>query len=271
MKTIALSPAIREILANAEKNGYLLRLASQLDRKTYTQVDQVIRALGGKWNQRKAAHVFDRPVEAVISEALADGGVVKNPLGFYATPDGVIKKMLDVAGVPPPPPFHTGNRINVLEPSAGDGAIVRALCNYAQHIETITAIEVDPVRASRLAESVEGSGVEMSIHVEDFLTIPSEELLAFGAFDRILMNPPFVSAECPHAYFLHVMRAWEMLAENGVLVAVCPVGFWNASKPRDLVVFKNFVNTYGSSVELPEDSFAESGTRVRTCLVVLGK
>jgi hypothetical protein len=267
MRAIAIEPDVREILGRAEVEGERLTLADQLDPKVYRRVDKVIKALGGRWDQRKACHLFGRPVAEVLEEALSGGKVFKNPLAYYPTPPAVIQRMIDVAfagGWPDAEPIH------VLEPSAGEGAILEALDGWAESIGSVVAVECDLARVDKLKEL--DLEFTYDVVVGDFLTIADEEMYTdFGRFDLVLMNPPFATPENPIAYFDHVMRAYDLLAEGGRLVAVCPVGFTSATKPKELVAFRDFVDQDGRVEGLPDDAFAESGTGVKACIVVLEK
>jgi tRNA1(Val) A37 N6-methylase TrmN6 len=76
--------------------------------------------------------------------------------------------------------------MRVLEPSAGTGALLRAIeetCSPAL-VESLTVhiVEVNPTLAAALAKSFPRA----TVFCQDFLSFEPDQ-----AYDRILMNPPF--------------------------------------------------------------------------------
>jgi 16S rRNA G1207 methylase RsmC len=86
-------------------------------------------------------------------------------------------------------------------------------------------------------------------------------------FDRVAMNPPFADG----ADVVHVTRAFGMLAPGGKLVAIMSAGVEFRSDKKT-VAFRELVAANGGTIErLPEDSFRESGTSVRTVIAEITK
>jgi predicted RNA methylase len=85
--------------------------------------------------------------------------------------------------------------IHVLEPSAGDGALVGAM----PHAANITAVELVPDQAVELAARFP----TVAVVTADFLQWRAPRL-----FDMAIMNPPYSS--CPGADGMHVARALNM-------------------------------------------------------------
>lgn len=167
--------------------------------------------------------------------------------GYFPTPKKVIDLMLDYADVES---FHT-----VLEPSAGHGAIADEVkeigCN-------ITVVECNHT----LKEILTLKGYE--VLAGDFLECEPDN---GQDFDRVLMNPPFENLQDID----HVLHAYKFLRAGGVLVSVMsPSPFFNGNKKA--TAFREFLDTVTSEViELPENSFKESGTGVSSRLLVLHK
>jgi len=97
------------------------RIKLHLERQTYLEVNKVLEALGGKWNRAKkfAGHVFDHDPRPALSPLEEDGELEIDVWGFFPTPPDVVRQMLDLTD----PKAHEW----VLEPSAGDGAILGPL------------------------------------------------------------------------------------------------------------------------------------------------
>lgn len=86
-------------------------------------------------------------------------------------------------------------------------------------------------------------------------------------FPTILMNPPFEQGQD----IAHVTHAFtHCLQPGGQLVAVVSEGPFFRQEQK-AVAFRELVDTYGYSVQLPANSFKTSGTAVNTRLIYLRK
>ncbi|WP_418884189.1 methyltransferase [Burkholderia contaminans] len=151
--------------------------------------------------------------------------------------------MVELAAIEP---GHT-----VLEPSAGTGRILRAIREATGGAALRTAVEISACLCDHLRVSESGADVVNT----DFLTYEAP-----APFDRILMNPPFSHGDD----IRHIRHALEMLKPGGRLVAVC------ANGPRQREALQPLVAAHGGEwVDLPADTFAESGTSVNTALMIL--
>jgi hypothetical protein len=74
-----ISNDVANVLANScvEENRLFLP-PEQLDRKLYVSVNKVLEAIGGKWNRREKAHLFDECPEETIF-FWRGGGANANP------------------------------------------------------------------------------------------------------------------------------------------------------------------------------------------------
>ena len=159
--------------------------------------------------------------------------------------------MIDAAGL-----YGTGRTLRVLEPSAGDGAILDVL--RERHPEA----RVDAVEPSHtLCRIVEAKG-----HAAPSGS-PFEHFEPSAPYDAVVMNPPFGRGGI--RAMDHVERAASMLAPGGRLVAVVPESCHFRLQGR-YRAFRAFVEDRGGTwIDLPADAFRESGTGVKTRLVVL--
>ena len=165
---------------------------------------------------------------------------------LFPTPDAVAAQVMDRAKP------QIGAR--VLEPSAGTGALLRALPGVSpfpgqrQTACTVVAVEIN----ANLARSLRESGLAHEVLCTDFLQMSRATL---GRFDVIVMNPPFERG----ADIEHIVHAARFLAPGGRLVAVCAGG------PRQQALFSQV----GTFETLPAGSFASQGTMVNAALVTL--
>lgn len=236
-------------LTTAATDGNHLVLAGpRMDPKLYQRVNEVLEACGGRWVSLAGAHLFPIDAAAAIAPAIAAGEVVtlrekRNDAQYFPTPAPVVQRLLALADL------QSG--MEVLEPSAGSGAIVAAA---AAHGAIVDCIERDPGYANLLADT----GAARRIDVSDFLDTQPEP-----RYDRVLMNPPFTRG----ADIAHVQHALGYLKADGLLVSVMSHSVaWQPSA----AAFRALVEERGGYVEaLPDGAFAASGTGVRTVIVAI--
>lgn len=229
-----------------------------LDRKLYVATDKVLKACGGKWNRGAKAHVFDSSARDRVELVLTTGEVqTSSDIGFFPTPDPLAVQLVEMAGV------KRGHR--VLEPSAGTGNIVLAIQDAGG---IVTAVERDGGHRVHLAQFVLKGHDVLVPECADFMLFslrgtgtPSRPSFKF---DAVVMNPPFCKVGLGD-HLDHVRHAHSMLKPGGVLVSVLPTGvtFREDRRHRE---FREWVLERGTIEKLPEDSFRESGTSVRTCV-----
>lgn len=173
---------------------------------------------------------------------------------YFATPEPVGLKMAEWAGVRP------GE--DVLEPSAGHGAIARWFPDSARK----RAIEPSAELASRLALHFDG----------DIVPSTFEDHHVVNKYDAIVMNPPFGSAG--RTAIDHLAKAVDHLREGGRVVALIPTGpaadkkfdawfYATDDQGRSLLPDLHLVR----SVKLPAVTFERAGTAVANRIVVLEK
>jgi predicted RNA methylase len=185
-----------------------------------------------------------------LRDQLRAGVRVVSAPQLFPTPAGLAARMVERAAL------REGDR--VLEPSAGTGNIVRAILDAKEdaglELGVLVAVEVD----EHLAKALDAAALADVVDHGDFLTTTAGDL--DGAFDRIIMNPPFANG----ADIKHVLHALDLLAPGGRLVAVVADG------PRQQERLRPVIEGRGGTWEaLPADSFKEQGTSVRTALIVV--
>ncbi len=249
-----ISDEVRAVLSAAEIGERSVKLTAQFDRATYLQVDKVLKSAGGKWNRKAGVHLFDRDPREILGLAVETGEAVnmKQQLQAFYTPAPLAARMAELADIQP---GHL-----VLEPSAGMGALCEAM-NEACREATIVCCDVDPVAVDHLRrqwEPLVGSSMEPA----DFLKVDPVAI-----YDRIVMNPPFTNGQD----IAHVTHALDFLKPGGLLVALTAPG-WRFAQTKPAAAFRDLVEELDGDVEeVPEGTFHESGTEIRTVLVMLRK
>jgi len=246
-----ISNEVMEILVQStiEENKLFLP-AFQLDRKLYLDVNKALESIGGKWNRKAKAHVFEIDPSDVLDEIINTGEYTdaKKEYQFFETPEWLAKKMVELS---------TAAEMSgmMLEPSAGKGAIAKYFPK-----NNIVLIELNNTNIEYL-EKVFGDKAA-AIYNSDFL------LFNFiKDFQYIIMNPPFSKQQDVK----HILHAWELLADGGTLVSVVsesPFFRENALSKE----FRRWVEDNDVDVtSLDAGTFKESGTMVKTRLLVAKK
>ncbi|MEW2568357.1 methyltransferase [Streptomyces sp. NPDC047070] len=227
----------------------LVRIPFEIGRAVYEQVDKILKDMSGRWDGRKKvrAHVFPYRIEEFMRQCLTAGEYPSRyDQGWYATPPALVTQLVDLAGI------RAGE--TVLEPSAGAGALSGEI---ARRGGLVDAYEIDERRADILREQ----GHCRRVFAGDFLAQDPMEYAE--GIDKVVMNPPFSNG------LDHILHAVQFMKDDGVLVSVMSQGlmWWS---DRKSVEFREIVEEVGGEIEaLPDDSFAVSGTNVRTCVVFL--
>jgi predicted RNA methylase len=243
---VKLETEVIDVLDRAIIDGTSLKLVGQLERKLYERTNKALVALGGKWNKKAQAHLFDYDPAEAIEMAVLTGTVVdhKREMGFFETPARIADQVIELADI--------RGGLDVLEPSAGLGAIARRLPDPGN----VALCEFDIKRRHKLQD--EFSGQVLACH--NFLMMQMK-------WDRIVANPPFGGAQRDVD---HVRHMWDCLNPKGILVSVMASGitFRHNRKTDEL---RAAIEANGEIFPLPEHSFRESGTDVSTVIVRMQK
>ena len=232
------------IISSGIIEGNIFRImGGQLDRKIYVAVNEVLENMGGKWNRKLGGHLFEEDPTDKIENLIETGESVneKKLYQFYETPALIVEKMIELAGIK--------ENHSVLEPSAGHGAIATRLLKNDP-----ICLEIDPKKCDVLFSK----GLRTAC--VDFLKYTAQK------YDRIVMNPPFTKQQDID----HVLHAYSLLNKGGRLVAIMSPGFIFRQNKKS-TEFASLLKDCGRWEFLPEKTFKESGTMIRTVLVILEK
>lgn len=249
--TFVISDAVRDVLSRSTITADRVVLPpGQLDRKLYEQVNKALEGAGGKWNRSAKAHVFDRDPREALGLAIETGKAtnVKQALQAFYAPDALADRVAVLAELQP--------GMRVLEPSCGDGALVRAVLRREPKLGLIHVIDIDTPAWSKVCALTQAGSSG------DFLRITPAEL---GLFDVVVMNPPFTKGQD----MAHVLHAWTFLKPGGRLVAITSPG-WRTGRTKAATEFRNFARAFAvHEDDVPAGTFCESGTDVATVLLVM--
>jgi type I restriction-modification system DNA methylase subunit len=259
---------VRDVLRRCEITSDSVKLPDgQLDRKLYLAVNKVLEAAGGKWSRRDKLHVFDRDPREALGLAVEQGTATntKQALGQFYTPHALADKVAALANIDEGAPL-------VLEPSFGGGALIRAVWRRNRNA-SVSGIEIDDrVRLATTLELTKHGPPPRGLltMTADFLKVRPEPP-PYGPgpeFDAVVMNPPFAK----DADAAHVLHALKFLKPGGRLVSIMAGSATKRSRGKTA---KEFVETYerlaGYEEAVPDESFRDAGTSVRTLIVRLVK
>lgn len=245
--TVPISDEVKEILLAGRIEGDCYYLPDrQLKRPLYLKVNKVLEALGGKWNRKKRGHIFESIPD--IFKEIEDGEIVdeKKTYQVFETPVDLAKKIIAKASI------KDGD--DVLEPSAGRGAIARLITNPSR----IECVEIQ----KKFCDEMANLGGFRHVECADFLTLTPDD---FGQFDKIVMNPPFTGNQD----IRHIRHAYGFLRSGGILVSICsPHPFFASDK--ESIAFREWLeNVRGYATGNESGAFKSSGTLVNTSTVYI--
>jgi Domain of unknown function (DUF4942) len=158
---------------------------------------------------------------------------------FYPSTHAIARKIEDIVSK-----YRYGTskrsvkeRYRIIDPSAGNGVLLDALKGYTLKKSVFNAIEIDPdlrhILAGKGYTVLDSNWLKYREHVN---------------FDIIIMNPPFSDG------IHHILKAWEYLADDGLLVSVVPDTYLdegNSHKQRLAALIAQFgtVESIGSAFE----------------------
>jgi protein-L-isoaspartate O-methyltransferase len=221
------------------------KLTTQLDRKLWVQLDQILNVIGGRWNKKAKGHVFEEDPTDLIENVILTGKTSKpEKFGYFPTPQPLARNVVDLAEIE--------QGMTVFEPSAGSGN----LCDVIAEFTDKSLISCNELQEKNVKTLVEKG---YPVTTGDFMS-----MYPCGSFDRVVMNPPFEKQQD----IKHVMFACDFLKPGGRLVAIMSASFTFRTDKRSME-FREFVEQYGSFHKNPEGSFKSSGTGVNTVTVII--
>lgn len=237
-----------DVLNRCTIDGYVVKLPNiVLDRPLYNEIAKDLKMIGGKWVGRKTqGFVFnDDPTELLESLKGEGGKELKKKHQFFGTPSELADRLVELA--------QLKSTDKILEPSAGQGAIVEAI-QRVNPDASITCVENMKLNSIVLARK------KITHFFQDFLTSKCS-----NPFDKVIANPPFSNNQDID----HIYKMIEVCKPGGIVVSIAS-NHWRESKYKKETEFRNHLNSKGAVIEeIPEGAFKESGTMVAACIVII--
>lgn len=231
------------------KDNILYLPQVQLNKKSYATVKQWVEEAGGKWTGGKVqGFTFDFDATRVASVLMQGKRCnLQQEFQFFETPPEIADWLVSLAGDILP-------GMSVLEPSAGRGAIIKAIHRVCTDV-AVDYYELMPENRQFLStmDNVRPMG-------EDFY----EEQFSVQ-YDRIIANPPFSGNQD----IRHVKRMYAWLKPGGTVAAITST-HWQMGQEKVCTDFRKWLQEVGAhTYEIGEGKFKKSGTGVNTIAIVI--
>lgn len=240
----------QEVLQQCTVDGNVVKLPNiQLDRKLYQDVAKALELIGGKWKGGKVfGFIFNSdPTELLEQIGGGENRNLKKEFQFFATPESVADKLVYDADLQQ---YDT-----ILEPSAGQGAIIKAINKVCDVVPD--CYELMPENVLMLKKS----GLSFNLIGDDFLRHQGK------FYSKIIANPPFTkNQDIDHVKFMY-----SYLSRGGTLVSIMSES-WREGTQKKQVEFRQWLKDVNASIyQLKKGSFKESGTMVGGVVVIIRK
>ena len=240
-----------EVLQKCTVEDKIVKLPNvQLDRKEYLDVKKSLELIGGKWKGGKVAgFIFETDPTDLLAE-IAGGKKVnlKKEFQFFATPPELAEILVKHAEI--------NGDDTILEPSAGQGAIIRAInkvCDVTP--DCYELMDVNRVILNK-------SGLNFDLIGEDFL-----EDTAKKKYSVIIANPPFTKNQDIE----HLQEMYKCLEIGGRVVCITSESWVNGSQKKQ-VGFRDWLKTKNAHIfDIERGAFKSSGTMVGGKIIVMDK
>ena len=166
---------VLDVLKTCQIDAASVILPQQLERKLYKKVNEALERIGGKWNRKAKAHLFEDDPRALFAWMIETGEQPpKNPTSYFPTSDAIAARMAEA--IP-------ASARRILEPSAGTGSIARAIREYCERQQIIAPLDCCEI-VQKFQDKLQDQG--FTLVTSDFLQYNPQ-----CRYDAILMNSTF--------------------------------------------------------------------------------
>lgn len=242
---------VTEILKHCTLKDNILKLPNvRLNQKSYAEAKKWIEEAGGEWKGGKIqGFTFPFNPQRVFS-ILQKGERVRlqQEFQFFETPSKLADWLVSFVG-------EIVNTDKVLEPSAGRGAIVKAIHRNNPNV-TVDCYEMMPENKEILS-----SFDCVNILGDDFTTC------ADAHYDKIIANPPFANNQD----IAHVKKMYCMLNKGGILASIISA-HWEFAQEKVCSDFRDWLKDVNAHIyDIDGGEFKDSGTMIKSKAIVIIK
>lgn len=231
--------------------GNRLEIPKDIFIPNYNEVKQIMKNFDGVYKNN--GFDFKYPASQVLERIRnKETTNLKKKFQYYGTPKELCALLCEKAFDP-----YENKKIQVLEPSAGQGAIMDSVLEWFENeavnleLKKLTAIEFMDENHLILKEKFAGNPL-VRLHKGDFLAYDR----FINYFDVVIANPPFSGNQD----IKHFYKMYEVCKPNGIVCSIMSTGFiYNSGK-----VHKEFREFIGMGNTAQDRADAKTGT-VFTC------
>lgn len=248
-----------------EGNVLFLPPIEESPLKNYAEVKKALEKAGGKY--KRSTFVFQAAAQPIINKLMGGEKInIKKEFQFFPTPAAIAECLVQLAEIK--------DGMSVLEPSAGQGAIIEQVFKAFPRNMTgpndkmcvsVDYCELMEINQEILSKKINSDKVwqgRVNFMNDDFLTAPLDE-----QFDRIIANPPFEK----NKDIDHIYRMFEFCKPNGRIVTLASQ-HWQHSKNKKETDFGKWLKLIKANVTQVEPcAFKKSGTMVPSVIIVINK
>jgi predicted RNA methylase len=213
-------------------------------------VAKSLELIGGKWKGGKIfGFVFPNdPTDLLQQIASGEKRNIKKEFQFFETPATLADKLVDLAEIQP--------EDEVLEPSAGQGSIVKAIHRNTWDARTVWGYELMEINQTFLNKII------------GFRLLGNDFLIECDThFDKIIANPPFSKNQDID----HIYKMYDCLKDGGRIVTIAS-RHWETSNNKKESEFRDWLDMVGAKIQKIESgAFKESGTMIGSVIIVIDK
>lgn len=245
----------QQVLQACTVEGMTVKLpAVQLERKLYQDTAKALELIGGKWKGGKVmGFVFNEDPTSLLKQiAGGEQRNLKKEYQFFGTSDKLADKLVSLAGI-------DSEELTILEPSAGQGAIIKAVlrANPALLVHYFELMEINRTFLEKIPDAISLG--------KDFLK-ESKSMYYLG-FDRIIANPPFSKNQDID----HICQMYLCCKPGGRIVTIAGK-HWQIGQENKCQQFREWLQEINAEIiEVPAGEFKESGTSIATCIIIINK
>lgn len=240
---------VEEILKHCTLRENVLYLPNvRLNKKAYQEAKVWIEEAGGNWSTKHQGFTFDFNADRVCGILLEGKRYNLNKeFQYFGTPDVVADLVASKIS-------SLTDGMTILEPSAGRGALVRAVRRRYPNA-VVDCYELMP-------ENLEFLSKEPGANVVGY-----DFAECVRSYDRIVANPPFSNNQDID----HVYRMYDHLNAGGEM-AVIVSQHWKFANEKKCEEFRQWLEDVNAEIEdIDAGAFKESGTTVATTLLCIKK
>lgn len=236
------------LIAAMIPDGSRLLLPTQFrfNKKDYSIVKRELEKAGGKYS--KNSFLFEEDAETVYNHILnGEEYNLKKKYQFFETPDILADRLVELAEI--------RDKDVILEPSAGNGAIVKAIHREFPYMD-VYGYEIMEQNHEHLSK------------LHHFKLLGSDFLKECDTdFDVIIANPPFSGNQDID----HIYNMYNHLTPSGRLVSIASPHFLLSSGKKEQA-FKKWLEEKKAEIHLIErGAFKDSGTMIESRIIVIRK